>query len=41
MTNQCEHGSLAGTCPLCEANADALRAEVERWRATFGEGGAA
>lgn len=34
MTNQCEHGSLARTCPLCEANAEiaALRAEVERLR---------
>lgn len=34
MTDQCEHGSLARSCPLCEANAEiaALRAEVERLR---------
>ena len=32
---QCEHGSLQGACPLCEANAEiaALRAKVEQLRA--------
>lgn len=30
MTNQCEHGSLARSCPLCEANAEiaALRTDI-------------
>ncbi len=28
MTDQCEHGSLARTCPLCEANAKALRTDI-------------